>query len=491
MLISYAALPFYFGGTSLLIVVNVTMDTVAQIHGHLQAHQYEGLIRKARLKGKKEMRLILLGPPGAGKGTQATRLVEKYGMPQLSTGDMLRAAVAAGTPIGLKAKAVMEAGALVSDEIVVGIIDERIDQPDAKNGFILDGFPRTMAQAEALDAMLARKGIEARRGDRTARSIRRSSSRASSIAPPRRKAAGQPVRKDDDPEVFKTRLAAYERDTAAVTPFYRARGLLHEVDGMAPIGDVAAAHRQDTGGTRLDSRPGEGRPRLRKSGEPEALVERRGCAGFIMLNRPKALNALTLDMVRIIAAALDDFERDETIARVVVLGAGGRAFCAGGDIRRLYEQGLAGDHAAQLTFWREEYRLNRRIKTYSKPYVASGRRHRDGRRGRPVRLMPRIAWQASAIASPCRKSASAFFPTSARPGCCRGCPHRRRLSRADGLRARWRGDALALGLAHVFVPAPRMPALAAALEEREPIDPTLARFAAPRAAVGASGAQRR
>ena len=104
--------------------------------------------------------------------------------------------------------------------------------------------------------------------------------------------------------------------------------------------------------------------------EPEALIERRGCAGFITLNRPKALNALTLGMVRAIAAALDAWEGDDSVERVVVLGAGERAFCAGGDIRRLYEQGLAGDHDAQLTFWREEYQLNRRIKTYSKPYVA-------------------------------------------------------------------------------------------------------------------------
>jgi adenylate kinase len=184
------------------------------------------------------MRLILLGPPGAGKGTQAARLVKKYGIPQLSTGDMLRAAVAAGTPIGLKAKAVMESGALVSDEIVVGIIKDRISEPDAKEGFILDGFPRTVAQAEALDAMLAGKGLKldaaielnADAEKLIARIVHRAT---------QAKAAGQPVRKDDDPEVFKTRLAAYHRDTAAVTPYYRAKGLLFEVDGMAGIDEVA------------------------------------------------------------------------------------------------------------------------------------------------------------------------------------------------------------------------------------------------------------
>ena len=185
------------------------------------------------------MRLILLGPPGAGKGTQAQRLVRKFGIPQLSTGDMLRAAVAAGTPIGLKAKVVMESGALVSDHIVIGIINDRISEPDAKNGFILDGFPRTLAQASELEAMLAEKGLKLDAAIElkvdAAKLIDRIVNRAAEA-----KAADQPVRKDDAPEVFKSRLAAYERDTAAVTPFYRERGLLHEVEGMAPIDKVAA-----------------------------------------------------------------------------------------------------------------------------------------------------------------------------------------------------------------------------------------------------------
>ena len=186
------------------------------------------------------MRLILLGPPGAGKGTQATRLVEKYDIPQLSTGDMLRAAVAAGTPVGLKAKAVMESGGLVSDEIVVGIIRDRIAEADAKKGFILDGFPRTVAQAEALDAMLKAEGLkldavielEVDQSKLVARIVNRAAEA---------KAAGQPVRKDDDPDVFKTRLEAYNRDTAIVAPYYEKAGKLTKIDGMQAVDAVSAS----------------------------------------------------------------------------------------------------------------------------------------------------------------------------------------------------------------------------------------------------------
>jgi adenylate kinase len=189
------------------------------------------------------MRLILLGPPGAGKGTQAQRLVDRYKIVQLSTGDMLRAAIAHGTPVGLQAKDVMASGGLVSDEIVVGIVADRIQEPDAKNGFILDGFPRTVAQADALDKMLHEKHLELDavielKVDQE-KLVGRIVNRAAEA-----KAAGKPVRADDDPEVFKTRLAAYNRDTAVVAPFYRKKGMLTEVDGMASVDQVSASIEQ-------------------------------------------------------------------------------------------------------------------------------------------------------------------------------------------------------------------------------------------------------
>lgn len=185
------------------------------------------------------MRLILLGPPGAGKGTQAQRLVERYGIVQLSTGDMLRAAVAAGTEIGLKAKAVMDAGQLVSDEIVIGIVADRIEQPDAKKGFVLDGFPRTIAQAEALETMLAEKGLKLDaviefKVDES-KLVERIVKRAKET-----EAAGLPVRKDDNPEVFAKRLQEFAALTAALSPHYAKTGLLRAVDGMAPVDSVTA-----------------------------------------------------------------------------------------------------------------------------------------------------------------------------------------------------------------------------------------------------------
>jgi len=186
------------------------------------------------------MRLILLGPPGAGKGTQAQRLVAKYGIVQLSTGDMLRASIGAGTPTGRQVADIMARGALVPDDVVVGIVAERIEQPDARKGFILDGFPRTVAQAVALDRMLAKHGlsldavIELRVDE--AALLRRIESRIAEM-----KARGEPLRDDDNPETLHRRLTAFREQTAPLIAYYRLQGILRSVDGMASIPEVTAA----------------------------------------------------------------------------------------------------------------------------------------------------------------------------------------------------------------------------------------------------------
>jgi adenylate kinase len=183
------------------------------------------------------MRLILLGPPGAGKGTQAQRLVHKHGIVQLSTGEMLRAAVAAQTPVGLQAKDIMASGSLVPDEIVIGIISDRLDQPDMKNGFILDGFPRTVPQAEALDELLKKKHIkldavvELRVNESAL--LSRVETRVAEM-----RARGENVRVDDTPEVLSKRLASYRSLTEPLIHYYSERRKLLTVDGMMTIEHV-------------------------------------------------------------------------------------------------------------------------------------------------------------------------------------------------------------------------------------------------------------
>ena len=206
------------------------------------------------------MNIIVLGPPGAGKGTQAKRIEDNRGMVQLSTGDMLRASVAAGGPLGRQAKEIMEAGQLMPDDLMIRMISERIDEPDCANGFILDGFPRTTAQAEALDAMLAEKGLKLDsvieiKVDEEAL-VERITGRFSCVKcgagyhDKYQRPATDGVcdtcgstdflrRKDDNEETVRARLEAYRAQTAPILPYYRDRGVLEGVDGMARIDDVA------------------------------------------------------------------------------------------------------------------------------------------------------------------------------------------------------------------------------------------------------------
>jgi adenylate kinase len=206
------------------------------------------------------MRLILLGPPGAGKGTQAQHLVAGYGLVQLSTGEMLRAAVKAGTPIGARARDIMTRGELVPDDVVCAIVSARIDEPDARNGFILDGFPRTVPQAHELDRMLKEKGlkldavIELKVDERIL--LDRIGKRIAEA-----KARGEALRPDDDPDVLRRRLITYREQTAPLIAYYQLEGLLRQIDGMAPVAQVAGAIRDALEQKRSVTPPPEAGPR--------------------------------------------------------------------------------------------------------------------------------------------------------------------------------------------------------------------------------------
>jgi adenylate kinase len=188
------------------------------------------------------VRLILLGPPGVGKGTQAKILVDQLGIPQLSTGDILRSAIANKTPLGVQAKAIVDRGDLVSDEIVNGIVSERIDQADCAKGFILDGFPRTIPQADALGAMLEQKGLKL---DAVVEITADADTLVSRVAKRAQETGG--ARADDTAEVIRKRLDVYRELTEPLVSYYRGKGILKTVDGMAPVEEVTAAIRRALG----------------------------------------------------------------------------------------------------------------------------------------------------------------------------------------------------------------------------------------------------
>jgi adenylate kinase len=274
------------------------------------------------------MRLILLGPPGAGKGTQAQRLVSKHGIVQLSTGDMLRAAVKAGTPVGQKAKDIMDRGELCPDELVVAIVSDRIDEPDAKKGFILDGFPRTVAQAEALDRMLKEKnlGLDAvveLKVDEDAL-LARIENRIREAA-----ARGEPLRADDNPDVLKTRLHAYRTQTAPLIEHYRGKGMLMGVDGMASIDEVTAAIDEAlmlaTNPTQTSTKPASARKTQNKSAKKAPARKTAEKTGRAVDGRPLARPAKTRKAKKRPGRAVGEWPPVRTAKKRKSKAVGGRA----------------------------------------------------------------------------------------------------------------------------------------------------------------------